>query len=326
MEQIYINPLVIQRADPQIYKHTDGFYYFSASVPAYNLIELRKSRTINGLAHAAPKTIWLKHDQGEMSQLIWAPELHYIRGKWYIYFAASDTTALDKNGMFQHRMFVIESSSPDPMSSEANWIEKGRVETPLDSFSLDATVFETNGTLYYIWAQKDPTIAGNSNLYIAEMANPWTLKSEPVLLSNPEFDWEKRGFMVNEGPAILHHAHKFFLTYSASATDENYAMGMLTIDDNQDFLNPDNWLKSNNPVFQSDLEIGQYGPGHNSFTVSEDGESNLLVYHSRNYTHIVGDPLYDPNRHTCVQKFTFNGNGQPVFGSPVPYTERGGLK
>lgn len=326
MEKTYINPLIIQRADPQIYKHTDGFYYFSASVPAYNLIELRRSRTINGLAHAAPKTVWLKHSQGEMSQLIWAPELHYIQGKWYIYFAASHTTEFDQNGMFQHRMFVIESSSPDPMSPEANWIEKGQVKTPIDSFSLDATVFEIRNRLFYIWAQKDPEIAGNSNIYIAEMANPWTLKSEPVLLTKPEFEWEKRGFMVNEGPAILHHGSKVFMTYSASATDENYAMGMLAINDNQDFLNPNNWIKSKKPVFESDLAIQQYGPGHNSFTVSEDDKENILVYHSRNYTHIVGDPLYDPNRHTCVQNFTFDEDGYPVFGGPVAYTDRGDFK
>lgn len=261
-----------------------------------------------------------------MSQLIWAPELHYIQGKWYIYFAASHTTEFDQNGMFQHRMFVIESSSPDPMSPEANWIEKGQVKTPIDSFSLDATVFEIRNRLFYIWAQKDPEIAGNSNIYIAEMANPWTLKSEPVLLTKPEFEWEKRGFMVNEGPAILHHGSKVFMTYSASATDENYAMGMLAINDNQDFLNPNNWIKSKKPVFESDLAIQQYGPGHNSFTVSEDDKENILVYHSRNYTHIVGDPLYDPNRHTCVQNFTFDEDGYPVFGGPVAYTDRGDFK
>jgi GH43 family beta-xylosidase len=41
-----------------------------------------------------------------MSQLIWAPELHHIDGKWYIYFAATHTQALDALGMFQHRMFA----------------------------------------------------------------------------------------------------------------------------------------------------------------------------------------------------------------------------
>src|SRR5699024_10652467 len=156
-----------------------------------------------GLAFAAPRTVWRKHDSGPMSQLIWAPEIHYIDGKWFIYFAAAETTAFDKNGMFQHRMFCIECDSEDPMESEDNWVERGQIKTLIDSFSLDATTFEANNKLYYVWAQKDPEIKGNSNIYIAEMSNPWTLSTEPVMLTKPEYEWETRGFWVNEGPAIL---------------------------------------------------------------------------------------------------------------------------
>lgn len=254
-----------------------------------------------------------------MSQLIWAPEIHFIRGKWYIYFAAAETTEFDKNGMFQHRMFCIECAAKDPMASEDNWVERGQVKTPIDSFSLDATCFENKDKLYYVWAQKDPEIKGNSNIYIAEMSNPWTLKTAPVMLTKPEYDWETRGFWVNEGPAILHRNGKYFLTYSASATDENYCMGMLSISDQADLLEVSNWTKSNVPVFQSDLATHQYGPGHNSFTISEDGKQDILVYHCRDYTDIKGDPLYDPNRHTKVQTFTWKDNGEPDFGKPVPY-------
>ncbi len=50
------------------------------------------------------------------------------------------------------------------------------------------------------------------------------------MLSKPEFDWECRGFRVNEGPAVLVHGEQLFVSYSASATDENYCMGLLWID------------------------------------------------------------------------------------------------
>ncbi|MFL1695514.1 family 43 glycosylhydrolase [Weissella kandleri] len=317
------NPLIIQRADPYIYKHTDGYYYFSASVPAYNLIELRRSKTIAGLAHAMPRTIWRKHatGTGEESELIWAPEIHFINGKWYVYYAASHTTEFDANGMFQHRMYVIECDAVDPMETEDNWIEKGRVQTPLDTFALDATVFEWKEHLYYVWAQKNPEIFGNTNIYIAEMENPWTLKTAPILLTKPEYDWETQIFAVNEGPAILHRNGKFFLTFSGSATDENYCMGMLYADENSDLLDAASWTKVDHPVFTSDVEHNLLGPGHNSFTVSEDGKKDLLVYHIRNYADIKGDPLYDPNRHTMVQEFSYDADGFPVFGSPVQFTD-----
>ena len=78
------NPLILQRADPWIWRHDDGTYYFTASVPQYDRIELRRSKTLAGLASAEPKVIWRKHPAGEMGAHIWAPELHRIDGVWYI--------------------------------------------------------------------------------------------------------------------------------------------------------------------------------------------------------------------------------------------------
>lgn len=309
----YTNPVVEQRADPWIYKHVDGQYYFTASVPEYDRIEIRSSSTIQGLRDAMPITVWRKYDSGPLSANIWAPEIHYIRGKWYIYFAAARTTET-QDGLFDHRMYVLETEAENPLEGE--WIEKGQVHTRWESFALDATVFEHRGELYYIWAQKDPEIEGNSNLYISKMSNPWTLTGEQSMISTPEYDWEKIGFLVNEGAAVLRRNGRIFIAYSASATDYNYCMGLLSADEDADLLDPASWTKSPVPVFQTSEETGQYGPGHNSFTVSEDG-ADVLVYHARNYKEIVGDPLYDPNRHTRVQRFGWKEDGTPDFGIPV---------
>ena len=101
----YENPLILQRADPWIYRHWDGLYYFTASVPEYDRIELRVAPSIEKLRTVSPITVWEKREQGPMSQLIWAPEIHYLFGKWYLYFAASHTTKLHPvDGTFQHRM------------------------------------------------------------------------------------------------------------------------------------------------------------------------------------------------------------------------------
>jgi GH43 family beta-xylosidase len=304
------NPIVEQRADPWVYKHTDGFYYFTASVPEYDRIEVRRSKTIQGLGDAEPVVAWTKHEDGIMSANIWAPEIHFIDGKWYIYFAAAR-----KDAIFDHRMYVIENDSQNPL--EGNWVEKGQVRTAWESFSLDATTFEHQGNLYYVWAQKDPEIEGNSNLYIAKMTNPWTLTGPQVMITTPEYEWEKIGFLVNEGAAVLKRNGKIFISYSASATDYNYCMGLLSADEDSDLLNPKSWTKSPEPVFQTNEENSQYGPGHNSFTVSEDGSQDILIYHARNYREIVGDPLWDPNRHTRAQVFTWNEDGTPNFGTPV---------
>lgn len=313
--QPIINPIIPQRADPWVYKHTDGYYYFTASVPEYDRLEVRRAATIQELGAAEPVVAWTKYETGPMSANIWAPEIHFIDGKWYIYFAAARTSDT-VDGLFDHRMFVIENESANPL--EGQWTEKGQIITNWETFALDATTFEHAGVRYLVWAQKDPAIKGNSNLYIAPMSNPWTISGKQVMISTPEFDWEKIGFLVNEGAAVLKRNGNIFISFSASATDYNYCMGYLSASDTSDLLDPASWSKTAEPVFQTNIETCQYGPGHNSFTVSPDGEQDILVYHARNYKEIVGDPLYDPNRHTRAQVFGWNPDGTPDFGIPVP--------
>jgi len=308
-----LQPIILQRADPCIRRFTDGWYYFTASVPAYDRIELRRARTIAGLPTAPTVDVWKKPDTGPFSELIWAPEIHHLFGAWHVYFAAAPSRAI-KDDLFQHRMYVISTTAANPL--EGKWSSPVRVDTGIDSFCLDATAFTHRGATYYVWAQKDFAIRGNSNLYIARMASATSLATPPVRLSVPEFEWEIRGFWVNEGPSVLVRHGRVFISYSVSATDENYCMGLLHAREDADLLDPRRWTKSPQPVFRTDYEHKIFGPGHNSFTVAEDGTTDLLVYHARTYTEIVGDPLWDPNRHTYVKPLKWDAHGMPVFGRP----------
>ena len=300
-------PIVEQRADPHL-SRVDGRYWFTASVPSYDAIEIRAADSIAGLASAPTKLIWRAHASGPMSFHVWAPELHRIVGRWYVYFAASE-----RDDIWKLRMYVLECLGDDPLSGDC--IERGQILTPEEGFSLDATPFEHLGRRFLCWAQKSPP--SESNLYIAEMANPWTLKTEPVVSTRPDLPWERIGFCVNEGPALLKRHGKVFIAYSAAATDANYCMGLLWADENADLLDAASWHKSPTPVFQTHEAASQFGPGHNSFTTTPDGRTDLLVYHARHYRDIVGDPLNDPNRHARVQAFGWRADGFPDFGAPV---------
>ena len=136
-------------------------------------------------------------------------------------------------------------------------------------------------------------------------------------MSKPELPWETIGYRVNEGPAVLIKGGHVFLTYSASATDANYAMGMLVADDGSNLLDPRSWVKSQQPVFATSVANGVFGPGHNSFTVDDHG-NDVLVYHARSYRDIKGDPLNDPNRNVRAQYIRWTDAGMPEFGVPVP--------
>lgn len=304
------NPLIPQRADPWIHRHDDGYYYFMGTVPEYDRLELRRAKSIAGLASAEPKVIWRKHATGIMGAHIWAPEIHYINGKWYVYFAAG---AAEK--IWEIRIYVLENSSPNPLDGE--WVEKGQLKTGWESFSLDASTFEHRGQRYLLWTQRHPDIKG-TNIYLAKMDTPWSISTPAVLLSQPEFPWEQVRYWVNEGPTVLHRNGRLFLTYSAAGTGAEYCLGLLTAGEDADLLDPKSWVKSPAPVFATSEVNGIYGPGHNCFT-TENGR-DLLVYHARNYRDIPGDPLRDPNRHTRVQPISWRPDGTPDFGSPGPET------
>ncbi|MGW4943258.1 family 43 glycosylhydrolase [Actinoplanes sp. NPDC004185] len=305
------DPLIEQRADPFITPRHRGRYYFTGSVPEYDRVVVRGATTIAGLATATETVVWRRPATGKMGGHIWAPELHRIDGKWYIYFAAGDS-----DDVFRIRMYVLESALADP-TDPAGWQLRGQIATEWDSFSLDATTFAHRGRRYLVWAQSEPEIAVNTSLYIAEMSSPWALRTKPTRIATPTKSWEIQGFKVNEGPAVLIRNGRVFMTFSASATDARYCMGLLTADARADLLARSSWTKSPDPVFVTRPETDRYGPGHNSFTVAEDGVTDVLVYHARDYRDITGDPLYDPNRHTRVQRLYWHPDGTPLFGVPV---------
>ena len=172
------------------------------------------------------------------------------------------------------------------------------------------------GVRYLCWAQNDPKLGPGTSLYLAAMTDPLTIRGPQVRISRPEHGWETVGHRVNEGPAVLKRNGRLFLAYSASATDHNYCIGLLTAADDADPLDPASWHKSPEPVFTTHEATQRFGPGHNSFTIAEDGLTDLLVYHARPYPGATPDPLRDPNRHTCVQAIRWDADGRPVFGRP----------
>lgn len=313
--EAWVNPILPQRADPHVMLHKDGYYYFTATVPEYDRIELRRAKSLGGLADAKAEVVWKKHARGPMSHHVWAPEIHFINDKWYLYFAAGRAEAI-----WDIRMYVLENSSANPLEGE--WSEKGQMKMNWESFTLDGHPFTHQGNRYFVWAQSVPKEPGTS-VFIAKMDTPWSITGKQVMITRPDQAWERIGHHVNEAPIVIQRNGRVFLTYSASATDSNYCLGLLTAQDDADLLDPASWKKSSDPVFKSSPANRQFGPGHNCFTTSPDGKTDYLVYHSRNYEKIDGEPLHNPDRATRAQVLKWKPDGSPDFGVPVtdgPYT------
>src|SRR5438046_5719673 len=270
-----INPLLPVGPDPWV-EFKDGVYYYM-NTTVTNLT-LWKTRSMADLKSAEKKVVWTPPATGPYSHDIWTPEIHFFAGKWYIYFAADDKTNQT------HRIWVIENASADPFQGE--WTFKGKLADASDKWAIDASVFEYQGRLYYIWSGWEGDENGTQSIYIARLKNPWTVESARTRISTPEYPWEKVGDIppqlkqdnpphidVNEGPEALLQDGKVFVIYSASACwTDNYALGMLTADSGAELLDASVWKKSPTPVFQQSPEAHVYATGHNSFFKSADGK------------------------------------------------------
>jgi len=322
--RVLVDPLLPSGPDPWV-TFRGGFYYFMSTTGTD--LTIRKTRRIEDLAQAETKTVWRPPPSGPYSTGIWAPELHYVRGKWYIYFAA------DAGSNASHRLWVLECEGDDPLSGE--WHMKGKVADPSDRWAIDPTVFEQGSRLFLIWSGWEGEVNGTQNLYIAELSNPWTVKGRRVKVSTPEYPWERVGDLtarrdpeenpganlidpphvdVNEGPEVLEHDGRIFVIYSAGGCwTDFYSMGMLTAWAAADPLDPASWKKSPRPVFWQSAQTHAYGPGHGAFFRSPDGTEDWMLYHANPESH----QGCGGHRAPRAQRFTWNTDGTPSFGRPV---------
>ena len=178
---VYTNPLLSRGGDPWAVFH-NGIYYYTQSMS--DRITLWATDDITRLAEASQKDVWVPQNSSNAFHL-WGPEIHYINNKWYIYCCADD------GNIDNRQIYVLENESADPMKGE--FVMKGRISTDEDNnWAIHASTFEHGGKRYLIWCgwQKRRVYQENQCIYIAEMENPWTLASDRILISEPEYEWE----------------------------------------------------------------------------------------------------------------------------------------
>ncbi|WP_153630474.1 family 43 glycosylhydrolase [Prolixibacter sp. SD074] len=309
VKNTFANP-VWDGADPWMIKHGDHYIY-CYSVNNAIVVSRSKYMTRRGKL----KAIWRAPSSGWNSNCVWAPEIHFINGHWYVYYAAG----VSGPPFIHQRTGVLRSATDDVFSDykDMGMLYTGdNPGTPASNiWAIDMTVLEYRGKLYAVWSgwnKQVDTDATPQNLYIAEMENPYTMKGKRVLLSSPEESWETGGPLnLNEGPEILKHGDHIFIVYSCRESWlVDYRLGMLQlINPDGNVLDPSNWKKKG-PVFQGTSTV--YGVGHCSFVKSPDGTEDWIVYHSKKSS----SPGWE--RDVRMQPFTWNADGTPDFGTPVP--------
>ena len=306
----FANPLLSTGPDPWV-AQKDGFYYYTHTLG--NKVAIWKVSKMDELKNAVPVTVWAPPANTAYSTDVWAPELHYLDNKWYIYVAA-DSSGINST----HRIYVLENAAADPTSGM--FTLKGKMTDATNKWAIDASVFTYNNSNYVIWSGWQGDADGEQDIFIAKLTNPYTIGSERVLIAKPTYSWETRitsgiNVTVNEGPeALLNSSNKLFLTFSAGGCwSDDYSLGLLTLKDGGDPMNAADWTKNAGPVFTKNTSGGAFGPGHNGFFKSPDGTEDWIIYHANNN---AGQGCGDA-RNPRMQKFTYNTDGTPNFGIPV---------
>jgi GH43 family beta-xylosidase len=262
--------------------------------------------------------VWTAPSTGWNRTNIWAPELHFIAPRWYIYYAAGPSGAAPATFINQ-RSFVLESITDDPLGA---YTDRGMLYTGDDvggetdnKWSIDLTVHRIDGQLYAVWSgwelNNTQTDRTPQHLYIATMSSPTAINSNRVKLSSPDASWEQGTELdLQEGPQFLERASQRFIIYSTRESWlPEYKLGQLKLTAGGDPMNPGSWVKSG-PVFTGNSVV--HGVGHASFTTSPDGTEDWIVYHSK----INTTPGWE--RDIRIQKFGWNTDGSPNFGAPIP--------
>ncbi|XP_054157553.1 extracellular exo-alpha-(1-_5)-L-arabinofuranosidase-like [Oppia nitens] len=295
----YTNPIVPSSPDPWM-TYYKGYYYFTATT-GDNTVRIRKSKTLDGLKSAPQQIVF-----NDGLHNTWAPEFHQWNGRWYLYYTAGRTADI-----MTQRLHVAESAGDDPMGPyhfKADLVGSGD-----NTLEVDANLMTIKNKLYLLGAFNNN---GQQHIFIKPMINPWTASAEKSFLAAPTMNWEKAGFPVNEAPEGLHHNNRTYVVYSASSCSTvDYSLGLLEFV-GTDPLNAGHWHKFPQPIFRRSDRTHVYGPGHNGFFTSPNGQESWIVYHGNDKN--TGNMCTKDGRTARAQKFTWNADGTPNFGEPQP--------
>ncbi|KAI1336378.1 glycosyl hydrolase family 43 protein [Xylariaceae sp. FL0016] len=287
-------------SDPFI-TYSGGYYYLMTT--SWTDVEIARSTTVAGLESATKKVIYSSTDSGRCCN-VWAPEVHYFDGTWYVYFTAGDADDLD--GQRLHAL--IGGSTP--------WDDFTYAGQLTSEWAIDASTLRTSNFGNFLLFSCFHGVTYQS-ICLQQLGSDYvSLIGDITVISQPTESWETASYPVNEGPAALYFSNgATYIAYSASyCWSPDYCLGLLTWDGTTSPASAGAWSKSDGCVFAS--ANGNYGTGHNSFFQSPDASQTWIAYHATSSS--AG--ACDDSRYTMIQLLGKHSNGAPNFGSPVDFS------
>ena len=295
--------------DPFIIKYLDDFYlYHSGETAGRRGISVHRSQDLvhwefQGYALEAAESGWAYSD-------LWAPEVVYERGTFYMYVSATSRSS-GRRGRWDvgggdddaRRIGVARATSPlGPFVLD---------EEPLsETWSIDAHPFrDDDGTLWLFYSVRtDETRrrgAEGTGTVVDRLLAPDRLEGRPTRVTFPSQRWEGPygDWYWNEAPYVLKRRGTYFQLYSGGFFDDaSYAVGIATAPSPR---GP--WRKyRRNPILRGRTPI--HGPGHNSIVYGPDAATPYAVYHG-----YVGD---ERGRKIHIDRLRWAGD-RPLIDGPT---------
>lgn len=227
----------------------------------------------------------------------WAPEIFKYNNEYYLFYSAGATDGL------MHVQIAKSSSPLGPFKD----INKEPLINLKDKSTIDAHLFiDDDGKKYLFFSMDCSTNIINgvhtSQLYMCTLSDDLSkVTSDFTFVSTPSRPWEFLSgdeWRWNEGPNMLKHNGKYYLTYSTNLyASKNYCVGCYIADN---IMGPYR-LMVDHPILDY-IENEISGPGHNFFFKDFDGKLKVAFHIHTHYE----NP--SPDRRACYCDAYFDEN------------------
>jgi beta-xylosidase len=290
-----------------VVKYLDTFYlYHSGETAGRKGITVYASRDLvtwdhRGVALEPSATGWPHTD-------VWAPEVLYDKGTFYMYVAAARERASGVPAGHRMRQLGV-ARSHDPLGPFV-WDPEPLVK---EDWSIDGHPFrDDDGTLWMFYNRRINDAwfregRGGTGNVVDRLFGHDRLAGEPTIVAYPSQAWEYApdgNWAWNEGAWVVKRRGRYYQMYSGGHFENlSYAVGVSYADD---LRGP--WLKiPDNPILTSSGRIT--GVGHHSLVLGPDTATAYAVYHG-----YLGDVA--AGRKVHLDRFHWRGD-RPLISGPT---------
>jgi beta-xylosidase len=165
--------------DPFVLKHNGEYYAYGTGPPGELAVPVLHSRDLVGWR---PLGEALALSDADAFEALWAPEVAYDNGTFYMYYSAGGE---EGEG---HRLRVAAAARP-----AGPFEDGGAVLTPGDPFTIDAHPFRDDDgqwCLYYFRDFLDPDERVGTGIVVDRLASMTRLAGERETVVRPHAEWQ----------------------------------------------------------------------------------------------------------------------------------------